>query len=58
MRKKFLEFASEDGATAVEYGLITALIAIIVIIAFGFLSNPVNGLFSSIVDAFESVGKK
>lgn len=49
-------FASDtSGATAVEYALICALISIVVIAAMISLNDPVNGLFGSVVERFNSV---
>ncbi|MDQ1736944.1 MAG: pilus assembly protein Flp/PilA [Pseudonocardiales bacterium] len=36
----------ERGATAVEYGLMVALIAIVIIVAVTLLGSKLNGLFS------------
>jgi pilus assembly protein Flp/PilA len=38
----------ERGATAVEYGLMVALIAIAIIVTVGFLGDGLNGLFSTV----------
>lgn len=43
----------EDGATMVEYGLLVALIAIAAIVAIGFLSDGLNGIFG---DAASELG--
>ena len=37
---------SETGQTLVEYALIISLIAIAAVLALGFLSGKINGLFS------------
>jgi len=42
------QLGSERGATAVEYGLLVALIAALVIVAVEGLGNTVNGLFQSV----------
>ena len=42
--KKF--FREEEGATAVEYGLMVALIAVVIIIAVGILGNNLSLLFN------------
>jgi len=57
--KLFESFLSdESGATAIEYGLIAALIAVGLIIGARSISTSVNGLFtdvdSEMVDAFNS----
>ena len=38
----------ERGATAVEYGLMVALIAIVIIIAVALLGNNLSGLFNQV----------
>jgi pilus assembly protein Flp/PilA len=42
----------ETGATAVEYGLMVALIAAIIVGTVGFLGTAVNGAFQDALDAF------
>ncbi len=39
----------ESGATAIEYGLIAALIAVALVAAMGFLSDGLSSAFSDIV---------
>ncbi len=39
-------FANEDGATAIEYGLIAALIAVAAITAMGALGNSLSNTFN------------
>jgi pilus assembly protein Flp/PilA len=39
-------FANEDGATAIEYGLIAALIAVAAITAMGSLGNSLSNTFT------------
>jgi pilus assembly protein Flp/PilA len=46
--KRFIE--DESGATAIEYGLIAALIAVGIIIAVTFLGNGLSGLFNGVAD--------
>lgn len=46
--KKFLK--DEDGATAIEYGLIAALISVVIIGAVGALGTTLNDTFTSIND--------
>jgi pilus assembly protein Flp/PilA len=41
-------FKNEDGATAIEYGLIAALIAIAAIAAMGSLGNTLSSTFNKI----------
>ena len=42
---------SEEGATAVEYGLMVALIAFVIIVAVGLLGGNLNNVFNSVKDA-------
>ena len=42
---------AEKGATAVEYGLMVGLIAVVIIAAVIALGNELNGLFQAIVTA-------
>ena len=39
---------SEQGATAVEYGLMVALIAIVIIVAVALLGTNLSGLFGTV----------
>jgi pilus assembly protein Flp/PilA len=41
----------ESGATAIEYGLIAALIAVVIIAALQILGNDLNAAFNSIANA-------
>jgi pilus assembly protein Flp/PilA len=41
----------EKGATAVEYGLMVGLIAVVIIAAVTLLGNRLNGLFTMIANA-------
>lgn len=41
-------FKSEKGATAVEYGLLVALIAAVIVVIVGTLGGQVNTAFTSI----------
>ena len=48
---KFVQFVQsflrdEDGAAAIEYGLIAALIAVAIIVGAGLLGTSLNGLFT------------
>lgn len=38
----------ESGATAIEYGLIAALIAVVIVVAVGNVGSKLNGVFSSV----------
>lgn len=41
-------FRNEDGATAIEYGLIAALIAVVIIVAVTGVGNSLNNTFTSV----------
>jgi pilus assembly protein Flp/PilA len=46
---KFQAFASQDrGATAVEYGLLVGLIAVVIIVAVQLLGGTLEGIFSGV----------
>ena len=50
--KIFARFAQdESGATAIEYGLIAALISVVIIVAVGLLGNTLNQVFLDINEA-------
>ena len=40
----------EEGATAIEYGLIAAVLAIVLIVAFNLLGGEISDLFGGIFD--------
>ena len=44
----------ESGATAIEYGLIAALIAVALVAAMGFLGDGLKTSFSNIQDKLEA----
>lgn len=46
MIKKFFE--DESGATAIEYGMIAALIAVVIIAVLGSIGTKLNGKFTTI----------
>lgn len=49
---KFVSIRNSDrGATAVEYGLMVALIAIVIIVAVEALGLSLDGIFNQAVDA-------
>ncbi|MBB6412437.1 Flp family type IVb pilin [Mesorhizobium sangaii] len=57
MQKLFSRFIrDESGATAIEYGLIAALIALAIIAGAGALGNAVNTKFKVIGNAVNSSG--
>jgi pilus assembly protein Flp/PilA len=43
--------ADEEGVTAIEYGLIAALIAVVIIVTVGQVGTRLNGVFETIRDA-------
>jgi pilus assembly protein Flp/PilA len=45
---KIQNLRSEKGATAVEYGLMVALIAIVIIVAVALLGTRLSGLFNTV----------
>lgn len=46
MLKRFLK--NEDGATAIEYGLIAALIGVAIIVAVGSVGTGLQGTFNQV----------
>lgn len=49
----FINFCkNENGATAVEYGLIAGIISAALIVSLGNISSSINAVFQFIVDAF------
>jgi pilus assembly protein Flp/PilA len=58
MSKLFARFVNdESGATAIEYGLIAALIALAIIAGATTLGNALNTKFSDIATTLTSAGK-
>ncbi len=47
-------FKNEEGATAIEYGLIAALIAVAAIVAMGSLGNNLSATFNDVNNSLES----
>ena len=43
--------ADESGATAIEYGLIAALVAVVLVTALGAMGNKLSGTFNKISTA-------
>ncbi|MGX5829987.1 Flp family type IVb pilin [Mesorhizobium sp. 43Arga] len=57
MRKIVSRFIQDrSGATAIEYGLIAALIALAIIAGAGALGNSINGKFTKIGNTLNSSG--
>ena len=48
---KFQTRMAERGATAVEYGLMVALIAIVIIVAVALLGGNLSGLFNRVAQS-------
>lgn len=51
MEKLIRFFKDEEGATAVEYGMIVALIAAVIVLVVTNLGTAIKAAFQSIVDA-------
>ena len=49
--------ANEEGATAVEYGLMVALIAVVIIGAVTALGGSLSDLFQGIADSIDGAGE-
>ncbi len=48
MKKLMTFLKDEEGVTAIEYGLIAALIAIVIVIAVTLVGVSLNGLFTTV----------
>lgn len=58
MRNFITRFAKdESGATAIEYGLIAALIAVGIIFALTTLGGKLSGIFGKVSDELEKASK-
>jgi pilus assembly protein Flp/PilA len=53
MEKMIRFFKDEEGATAVEYGLIVALIAAVIVVIVGVLGGKISAAFQKISDAIK-----
>lgn len=51
MKKLIALFKDEEGATAVEYGIMIALIAAVIIVAVGILGGNTNQAFTDVNNA-------
>jgi pilus assembly protein Flp/PilA len=51
-------FKSEEGATAIEYALIAALVSIVAILAMTSVGNEVSNSFSKVSDSLNSANNK
>ncbi len=57
LKQKLQSFlADEQGATAVEYGLMIALIAAVILTTVGLLGTELNTKFISVKDAVKNAG--
>ncbi len=52
MLKRFLK--NEDGATAIEYGLIAALIGVAIIVAVGSVGDSLNDTFNNVATELDT----
>ena len=52
-RKIKSSFANQKGATAIEYGLIAALIAVVIITALTFVGDEMTSMYSTIASAMD-----
>ena len=50
-QNKLAQIRDERGATAVEYGLMVGLIAVVIIVAVTALGGKLNGLFQSVANS-------
>lgn len=49
-------FSEEDGVTAIEYGLIAALIAVVIIVSVTLVGDELVLIFTDISDALSGAG--
>ena len=55
MIAKMIAFVGdEDGATAIEYGLIAALVSIAAIVAMGAMGNELGDMFNTVASELDS----
>lgn len=52
--RRFLK--DEEGATAIEYGLMAALIAVVIITSVALIGNQLNIVFKNIADCLQNSG--
>jgi pilus assembly protein Flp/PilA len=55
MKKLIALFKDEEGATAVEYGIMVALVAAVIIATVGFLGTDVNDAFTTVETNIDGV---
>ncbi len=51
-------FKNEEGATAIEYGLIAALIAVAAIVAMGALGNNLTNTFNKVNNSLSAANNR
>lgn len=56
MKKVQTFLADEQGATAVEYGLMIALIAAVILVTVGLLGTELNTKFNTVMEAVKNAG--
>ena len=56
MKKLIRFFKDEEGATAVEYGLMVALIAVVIITAVGLLGTNLSDKFDTVATEVSNAG--
>lgn len=58
MKKRVAEFwECESGATAIEYGLIAALVAVAIIAVLGTMSNSLKNTFTKVSTSLNTANK-
>jgi pilus assembly protein Flp/PilA len=56
LRKLFSRVQEEAGQALAEYGLIIALVAVVLIVALGVLAGGIDDVFNDIADALTGAG--
>jgi pilus assembly protein Flp/PilA len=56
MKKLMRFFKEEDGATAVEYGIMVALIAAVIVTAVGLIGTNLNATFEDVAGKVDTTG--
>jgi pilus assembly protein Flp/PilA len=56
MQTSLRRFSDERGASAVEYGVMVALIAAVIVVAVGILGGQIKGAFCGVVSALNAKG--
>ncbi|MGJ3265325.1 MAG: Flp family type IVb pilin [Salinarimonas sp.] len=52
--KRFVK--DESGATAIEYALIAAVMAVLLLAVFGLIEDPMNAAFQTIANQLDNAG--